>query len=73
MTSDNSLPTYDFKIPMEIKNLEKKAEISELWENAKNAFATNDVEKIRSSLTHITKLDNSLYDVWYNLGIAKNL
>jgi tetratricopeptide (TPR) repeat protein len=72
MTADESLPTYDFEIPLEIKNLEKKAQISELWETAKNAFATNDVEKIRSSLTQITELDDSLYGVWYNLGIAKD-
>ena len=72
MTADESLPTYDFEISLEIKNLEKKAQISELWETAKNAFATNDVEKIRSSLTQITELDDSLYGVWYNLGIAKD-
>ena len=72
MTSDKHLPTYDFEIPLEIKNLEKKTEISELWENAKNAFATNDMERIRSSLTQITDLDDSLYGVWYNLGVAKN-
>ena len=72
MTGDESLPTYDFEIPLEIKNLEKKAEISELWENAKNAFVTNDVKKVRSDLTQITKLDDSLYGVWYNLGVAKN-
>ena len=54
MTADESLPTYDFEIPLEIKNLEKKAEILQLWENTKNAFATNDVEKIRSNLTQIT-------------------
>ena len=72
MTGDESLPIYDFKIPLEIKNLEKKAEILELWETAKNVFVTNDVEKIRSSLTQITELDDSLYGVWYNLGIAKD-
>jgi len=72
MTSDESLPTYDFKIPLEIKNLEKKTEILQLWENAKNAFATNDVEKISSNLTQITELDDSLYGVWYNLGIAED-
>ena len=72
MTADESLPTYDFEIPLEIKNLEKKAEILQLWETAKNAFATNDVEKIRSNLIQITELDESLYVVWYNLGIAED-
>ena len=52
MTADESLPTYDFEIPLEIKNLEKKAEILQLWETAKNAFATNDVnrKKLRTIL-----------------------
>ena len=72
MTADESLPTYDFEIPLEIKNLEKKAEILQLWENAKNAFAPGDVEKIDSNLTQITELDDSLYGVWYNLGIVRN-
>ena len=72
MTADEPLPTYDFEIPLEIKNLEKKAEILQLWENAKNAFATNDVKKVRSDLLQVTKLDDSLYGVWYNLGIAKD-
>jgi len=72
MTADESLPTYDFEIPLEIKNLEKKAEILQLWETAKNAFATNDVKKVRSDLLQVTKLDDSLYGVWYNLGIAED-
>jgi len=72
MTVDESLPTYDFEIPLEIKNLEKKAEILQLWETAKNAFSTNDVKKVRSDLLQVTKLDDSLYGVWYNLGIAED-
>ena len=56
MTADESLPTYDFEIPLEIKNLEKKAEILQLWETAKNAFATNDVKKVRSDYCRLQSL-----------------
>jgi hypothetical protein len=72
LTVKEILPTFDFKIPLTIKNLEKKQEILELWDTAKNASSQNDSKTISQKLRELTKLDDSQYGVWYNLGIAEN-
>ncbi len=51
--------------------LEKKIEILELWTVAKNASIQNDSKTVGQKLKEITELDDSLYGVWYNLGITK--
>ena len=63
LTVKEILPTFDFKIPLTIKNLEKKQEILELWDTAKNASSQNDSKTISQKLRELTKLDDSQYGV----------
>ena len=72
MATETPLPTFDFKIPLEIKNSKNKIHILELWESAKNAWKNDDLKKIITDLNEIIKFDDTMYGVWYNLGIAKS-
>lgn len=63
-------PTFDFSIPLDINNIESKNQILELWEKAKNE-SLEDNREIITYLEQIIQLDDSLYGVWYNLGVAK--
>ena len=65
-----TIPTFDFSIPLDINNIESKNQILELWEKAKNESLENNREII-THLEQIIQLDDSLYGVWYNLGVAK--
>jgi tetratricopeptide (TPR) repeat protein len=70
---ETEFPHYDFNVNLEIKNHDKKNEIIKLWGDAKKQSESDNHEKIHEFLEQISKLDDSLYGVWYNLGISKIL